>query len=371
MTERKIISPILQCLLCSAIVLISLQANAQQSLIDSLGLKPPTIHNCTEIKDQARSSTCWSFSSNSFIESELMKKGKGKQDLSEMFVARHSLMRKIKTHLALEGKNFFTPGGQFHDVIWVMKNHGMVPEEVYNGRPDGAARHNHAELDTLISHFIDSMLVLKKNRLVKNDEAYINGILDQYLGKVPASFNYKGKNYTPQSFLKQYLQLNPDDFIEITSYTHHPFYTKFLLEDKFNWSGDAYYNVPLPVFTAITDHALQKGYTVGWDGDVTEKGFDFSNSTATLDYDIKDFQEERQRTFEDKSTWIDHMMHIVARVTDKNGNPWYYVKNSWGSHFNELKGFMFMSDAYFKIKTSAIIVNKNALDAVTRKKLGL
>ena len=344
---------------------------AQRPTPGSLGLKTPSTLNCTEIKDQYNSSTCWSFSSNSFVESELIKKGKGKQDLSEMFVARYSYIRKIKKHLSLKGKSFFTPGGQFHDVLWVMKNYGMVPESAYDGRPNGETHHNHAELDTVISRFIRSMLQDNVTALNTRQEIYVDSVLDHYLGKVPASFIYKEKEYTPVSFLHNYLQLNPGDYIEITSYTHHPFYTTFILEDKYNWASDYYYNVPINDFTNITNHALQNGYTVGWDGDVEETGFDFHAGIASLDYRIPDFQKERQTTFEDKTTAIDHMMHIIAQVRDKDDKPWYYVKNSWGNNNNALHGFLFMSDAFFKIKTGAIFVNKNAIAPALRKKMRL
>ena len=339
--------------------------------VEALGLKVPPLHNCTVVKDQSNSSTCWSFSSISLLESEEMKKGKGVQDLSEMFIARYSYIRKIETHLRLKGKNFFTPGGQFHDVAWVMKHYGIVPESVYSGKVNGEINHDHSELDTAILHFVNNMLA--KNIVVLTADHYriIDSILDKHLGKVPAEFSYKGTTYTPKTFLQNYLQIVPDDYVEITSYTHHPFYKPFVLEDKYNWTGDAYYNVPINEFIGITNNALAKGYTISWDGDVEEPTFRFENNIAYLPEPIADLQAERQRTFEDSSTAIDHMMHIVAKVKDRNNKDWYFVKNSWGTASNTLRGYLFMSRDYFAIKTGAIIVNKNAIPAEVRRKMKL
>lgn len=345
--------------------------HAQSYTPASLGLKAPAAINCTSIKDQYNSSTCWSFSSNSFIESELMKKRMGMQDLSEMFVVRYSYQRKIKRHLLLKGQNYFTPGGQFHDVAWVMKNYGMVPAEVYTGKAHGELLYDHTVLDTAINRFVRSMLSAGVTVLNKEQLAYADSLLDEYLGKVPATFIYKGMKYSPKTFLSSYLKINPDDYIEITSYTHHPFYTRFILEDKYNWTSDYYYNVPISDFTTITNTALSKGYTVGWDGDAEESGFDFKDGLAYLGNPIDDYQQERQRTLDDKTTAIDHMMHIVGLSYDKFGKPWYYIKNSWGTYNNILNGFLFMSEDYFKIKTGAIIVNRNIIPPAIKKKMGI
>jgi bleomycin hydrolase len=315
------------------------------------------------------SSTCWSFSSNSFLESELMKMGRGKFDLSEMFIARYSMLRKIQRHLQLKGENFFTPGGQFHDVVWVIKNYGIVPESAYPGKARGENNHNHAEMDTVFSHFVKDCVNQGITELNKEQNHFADSVLDHYLGQVPKDFIYQEKTYTPQSFLQQVLKFDPDDYVEITSYTHHPFYKPFVLEDKYNWTGDAYYNVTMNDFSRITDNALQKGYTVGWDGDAEDTDFHFSDGLAYLPQMINDFQKERQTAFEDQSTLLDHMMHIVAVAKDKYGKKWYYIKNSWGDYSNSLGGFLFMRDDYFKIRTVAIIVNRKAIPADINKKL--
>ncbi|MDZ4793689.1 MAG: C1 family peptidase [Bacteroidota bacterium] len=337
----------------------------------ALGLVAPKNSICTAVKDQYMSSTCWSFSSTSLLESELMKMGKGKIDLSEMFIARYSMLRKIHRHLKLKGGNFFTPGGQFHDVVWVMKNFGLVPEEAYSGKTQGAFNHHHAEMDTIFSRFVKDCVKAGITELDTKQDAWVDSVLNEYLGPVPPEFVYKERTYTPHSFLEQYLELNPDDYIEITSYTHHPFYKKFVLENKYNWTGDEYYNVAMADFSAITDHAIANGYTVSWDGDAQDEHFDFNEGLAWLPQVITDFQLQRQQAFTSKATELDHMMHIVGSVKDKKGDKWYYIKNSWGNYSNPLGGFLFMRDDYFKIRTVAIIVNKKAIPAGIQKKLGL
>jgi len=353
------------------LLLLVLFSQAQKLARTDLGLVAPTPKYCTSVKDQYMSSTCWSFSSTSLLESELMKMGKGKIDLSEMFIARYSMIRKIQRHLKLKGGNFFTPGGQFHDVIWVVKNFGMMPEEAYSGKGQGELNHNHAEMDTILNWFVQDCITKGITELSQKQQTMIDSVLDHYLGPVPAEFVYKGKTYTPHSFMRQYLGFNPDDYVEITSYTHHPFYTKFILEDKYNWTGDEYYNVPLNDFSTITDIALDNGYTVGWDGDAEDEYFDFNEGLAYMPEKISNYSTERQLAFETQTTLLDHMMHIVARTKDKNGNKWYYIKNSWGNYSNQLGGFLFMRDDYFKMRTVAIIVNKHIIPPQIRAKLGL
>jgi bleomycin hydrolase len=344
---------------------------AQQMRVSQLGLAAPGIQNCTPVKDQYLSATCWSFSSNSFLESELQKKGKGKTDLSEMFISRYSMRRKIEMHLQLKGKNFFTPGGQFHDVVWVIKHYGMAPEEAYTGLPEGKVNHDHGDMDTLLSHFVNDCVAKGITVLDKRQLAFLDSVQDQYMGKVPRNFIYKGKAYTPLSFAKEYLGLNMDDYIEITSYTHHPFYQQFILEDKYNWTSDAYYNVPLNDFSAITDSALKNGYTIGWDGDAMDDYFKYYDGLAWLPGPVNDYQQYRQQAFEDQTTLLDHMMHIVGVTTDNTGRKWYYVKNSWGDYSNSLGGFLFMRDDYFMIRTVAIIVSKKAIPPAIRRKMGI
>jgi bleomycin hydrolase len=350
------------------LLFLSLRSHGQVSYID-FGLRQPTTTNCTAVKNQFNSSTCWAFSSNSFLESELLKNGMGEVDLSEMFVARYSLIRKIERHLALKGNTFFTPGGQFHDEMWVLAHFGMVPEEAYNGRPRGEELHNHAELDDLLMSFVRACDSNHVTPLSTGQKLMLDSALDYYLGKVPEQFTYKGKTYSPKSFATDYLKLHPEDYLEITSYTHHPFYARYALEDRYNWTGDLYWNVPLDDFMSITDNALAKGYTIGWDGDADDAGFMFQQGVAYIPLPIANFIMARQQAWNDSSTLLNHMMHVVAKVSDREGRKWYYVKNSWGSDFSPLGGYLFMREDYFKLRTVAIIVNKKAIPPDISKKL--
>jgi bleomycin hydrolase len=355
--------------LCTVICWVN--TYAQDISVKNYGLQAPNIANCTPIKDQFMSGTCWSFASLSFLESEFSRQQKKQIDLSEMFIARYSYLRKIETHLKQKGKNYFTPGGQFHDVAWVLKNYGAIPESAYSGKTKGQIVHNHALLDTAIDRYVKQLVKQNITILSNENRVYIDSVLDEHLGYVPADFDVDGVSYSPKTYLTNYLKINPDNYIEITSYTHHPFYTSFVLEDKYNWTSDKYYNVPIAEFINITNLILQKGNTVGWDGDVDEPTFMYEKGLAFLPNKIKNYQQQRQKTFTDSTTDIDHLMHIVAITKDKSGNDWYYVKNSWGNYSNNLKGFLFMSKDYFAIKTSAIIVNKNDLPIAIRKKLKL
>lgn len=336
---------------------------------ENLGIKLVSSISCSPIEDQYLSSTCWSFASNSFLESELLLKTGEKFNLSEMYFARYSYINKMFQYLDQKGNGFFTPGGQFHDVLKVIKQYGMVPEAAYTGMPNGELRHNQAMLDTVMNQLAQNLLEQGKSKPSGDDLYNMNNILDQYLGKVPETFLFNGKHYTPMSFTKDLLQFDADDYIELTSYTHQPFYKYFVLEDKFNWTKDKYFNVPLTDFTAITDAALAKGYTVCWDGDITEKGFLYKNGIVSMNNPVKHPVTERQKTYEDKSSTIDHMMHISGTALDKNKQKWYYLKNSWGSYSNKLGGYLYMQEDYFKIKTIAIIVNKKAIPPAIRKKM--
>jgi bleomycin hydrolase len=359
----KITVLLLSLAICSSAI------KAQDISIKDWGLKAPAINNCTNVKDQFMSGTCWSFTSMSFLESEILRQQKIKVDLSEMFIARYSYIRKIEIHLQQKAGNYFTPGGQFHDVAWVIKNYGAMPESAYSGKTNGQKVHNHALLDTALDHYVKQLVQQNITSLSTQHRAYIDSVLDEHLGYVPADFDVEGVSYTPHTYLTKYLKLNINNYIEITSYTHHPFYTSFILEDKYNWTSDKYYNLPIEDVLSITNSVLKKGNTVGWDGDVDEPTFLYEKGLAFLPTPIINYQKERQITFKDGSTDIDHLMHIVAVVKDNKGKDWYYVKNSWGNYSNSLKGFLFMSKEYFAIKTSAIIINKNDLPQAISKKL--
>jgi len=362
MTQRLVFNILLLCSSISASAQSISTANHKLTFVSNLA--------CTGVKDQYMSSTCWSFGGNSFFESELLKRGKTNIDISEMYTARFAWIQKIKLHLEQKGLNYLTPGGQFHTIQWVIKNYGLVPESAYSGKVAGQSNHDHGLLDTALTHFIATLLKLHKKEPDAADWKYINNLLDKYLGKVPAVFTVQGKQYTPLTYAGNYLQINPDDYLEIMSFTHHPFYKAFIFENKYNFSFDKYMNVPFADFVGITDSALQNGYTVLWNGDVTDAAFNFTNGTAFLPDTFHNIISSRQAAFADSSSYMDHLMHIVGLTIDEQGHKWYYIKNSWGKA-NALDGFMLMDENYFAIKTAAIVVNKKAIPKAIKKKMDL
>ncbi len=318
---------------------------------------------CTAVQDQYMSGTCWSFASLSFLESEMIRLKIPVVNLSEMFVARHAYMYKIKEHLKQKGANYFTSGGQFQDVQKVINAYGIVPETAYSGKPKNTTQHNHGLLDTTIVHYVNKLLAKKITTLNTQQEQYINSIFDQYLGKLPTTFVYNNVQYTPKSFAAKIFKLNINDYINITSYNQYTFNSNIVLNDKYNWSKSTYYNVPFKVFKSITDSALQNGYTILWDGDVTEDYFDFDNGTAFSNFtqtEWKDVEQERNASYLTKESKIDHVMHIVGTANNEKNENLYYVKNSWGNN-NAYNGFMYMNTPYFAIKTVAIVLHKKML----------
>lgn len=342
------------------------------------------------VPNQYRTGTCWSFSTLSFFESELMRMGKGRQALSEMFVVRHTYMDKAERYVRWGGHINFSAGGAFHDVAYVWKNYGMVPEAVYSGLQYGEAKHNHSELDQALKAFLDVIVKNPNHRLTTSWKDAVNGILDAYLGPIPKTFTYEGKEYTPKSYAAS-LGLNPDDYVELSSFTHHPFYQPFTLEVPDNWLQGQVYNVPVEEMTTLAFDALDAGYSLAWGADVSDKGFnwkaglalapaeDWEVLTASTETDVwanptpqaKITQEQRQAAFDRYELTDDHGMHITGYAKDQNGDRYFIVKNSWGTESNECDGFFFASEAYFALLTMDYMVHKDALPKALRKKLGL
>ena len=317
----------------------------------------------TPVKNQANSGTCWSFATTSYIESELLRKGKGEFDLSEMFIVRKIYSKKAVTHIRMQGHNFFTAGGQAHNVMFVLKNFGAVPENEYTGLKVGELLHNHKKLDAQMLKMVEPSEENKdfEKGLTKTRLKKIELILNDYLGEIPQTFTYKSKKHTPKTFFSEVLELNIDDYIEITSFTHQPYYQKFCLHDKYNWASNLYMNVPFNEFFEIIDYALKKGYTVNWNGDVSETGFDFYKGTAILNVNASQVTEElRQEYYNNQTTTVDHLMNIVGTAKNNKGEKFYIIKNSWGTN-NPFGGFMYMSEAYLKLKTVSITINKEAI----------
>ncbi len=366
--------------------------------IDSVGI--------TSVKDQHRSSTCWAFSTIGFLESELLRMGKGEYDLSEMFVVNHTMMDRAEYVVRMYGSCEFAPGGSAYDVIYCLKNYGMVPQEAMPGILYGSNPADtlpvHAELDAVAGGYIHALTTSKLKKLTPVWKKGLQAIYDTYLGACPGTFTYNGKEYTPQSFA-QMLGLNADDYVSITSYTHHPFYTTFALEVPDNWRMDRMYNVPLDDLMRIIDNAIAKGYTMAWGADVSEIGFtrkgigvmpdadkgaDLTGSDAAhwlglTEKDKKDeltkkplpeievTQQMRQQAYDNWENTDDHGMQIFGTAHDRNGKRYYMVKNSWGTQKSDYKGIWYISEAFMKYKTNDILVHKDAIPKDIRKKLGI
>ncbi|NTV83586.1 MAG: aminopeptidase [Bacteroidales bacterium] len=360
----------------------------------------------TPVKNQYKSSTCWSFSTISFLESELLRLGKGERDLSEMFIVYNTYYNKAIQYARWQGNVNFAAGGAFHDVLSVIENVGIVPEEVYSGKVIGEKDHIHNEMDAVLTGFMEALIKNQNGKLSPVWPFAIKGILDAYLGVYPDSFTLspKGIQYTPKQYAGD-LGLDLGNYIEIGSYTHHPFYGKFIIELPDNWMMDEIYNVPLDEMMAIIDFSLEQGYTVGWGADISEKGFSWTNGVAVVPaVDIEDIggterekwekltqkerekmmygfsepvpervitQEIRQTAFDNYQTTDDHGMHITGTGKDQNGTIYYYVKNSWGITGNDYKGFFYASGPYVEYKTISILVHKDGVPKEIRKKLGL
>lgn len=359
----------------------------------------------TSVKDQYRSGTCWSFSGLSFLESEMLRLGKPNVDLSEMFVVWHTYSEKAKKHVRVHGNLNFSAGGAFHDVTNMIREFGIVPESVYTGLEYGEEKHVHGEMDRLLKQSVDAIVENKNRKLSTAWHHSVEETLNSYLGELPQKFEYEGKQYTPQSFATDYVGLDMDDYVEISSYTHHPFYSKFILEVPDNWSWDQVYNVPLDDMSAIIDYSLKNGFTIAWAADVSEKGFATSNKGVAVlpaapseDMDDAEIarweslperekekelyqlsspvpeldvtQEMRQTAFDNYQTTDDHGMHIIGTATDQEGDIFYKVKNSWGN-YNKYDGYFYVSKPYVKYKTMCIMVHKDGIPQEIREKLEL
>jgi aminopeptidase C len=321
----------------------------------------------TPVKNQNRSGTCWSFSALGFIESELLRMGKGEYDLSEMFVVYHSYSDKAGKYVRLHGNGTFAGGGSFYDVLYVLEHYGIVPETAMTGLQYGEELHIHSELDALAKAYVAAVVTNPNKKLSPAWHKGFTGILDAYLGKLPATFSYNGKEYTPQSFM-QSLGVRPDDYVSLTSFTHQPFYKTFALEIPDNWRWAESYNLPLDEFMSVFDYSINNGYSVAWASDVSEKGFSRNGIATVPEKTIT--PEMRQQAYDNYETTDDHGMLIYGIATDQNGAKYYMVKNSWGESGN-YNGLYYASETFVQYKTLNIIVHKAAIPAAIKQKLGI
>lgn len=332
--------------------------------------------NCTAVKSQDSTGTCWSFATTSFLEAELIRLGRSEFNLSEMFIVKNIYREKATNYVLRQGKTNFGEGALAHDYINAVSRYGVVPEDVFSGKLEESQRHNHGEMTSLLQSLLETV-VKSKSPSSRWKEAY-SAILDIYLGTAPEEFEVDGKTYTARTFADSF-DFDASDYVNITSYTHHPFYENFVLEIPDNFSSGSYLNLPIDEVIEIIDHAVDNGYTVAWDGDVSESTFSASKGIAVLPTDasrrsamkkpgeeIQVTQEMRQETFESFSTTDDHLMHLVGVATDGNGTRYYMIKNSWGET-GPFKGYVHMSEAYARLKTVSILVHKNAIPAHLRR----
>lgn len=358
------------------------------------------INPASPVKDQYKSGTCWSFAATSFVESELLRLGYDTIDISEMFFVYHAYQEKANRYVRLHGGANFGPGGQGHDVINVIKQHGFVTENVFPGLLKGETNHLHGELDAVLKGYLDALISNKDGRISEVwPEAY-GALLNAYMGAVSE------KEESALTILKdQYPRFNPEEYIEFTSYLHHPFYQSIDLEIPDNWSHNHYFNIPIDELVEIINFSITNGYTVCWDGDVSDRGFSHSNSVAIIpDKDVtvlegtersrwenlsekermaelytfktpgtekKITQEMRQKAFDNFQATDDHLMHFTGMVSDQNGTNYYRTKNSWAANSNQTGGYLNISESYVRLNTIAIMVHKEAIPKALKKKLNL
>ena len=355
----------------------------------------------TSVKNQYRSGTCWCFSALSFVESEILRTKGIETDLSEMFVVGKSYHDRAVKYVRVDGHLNFAAGSSFGDVFHVIKDYGIVPQEAMPGFNYGTDKPEHAELDAALKGYVEAIV---KNPNKKLSTAWVNGfdgIVAAYFGEYPKGFSVNSVEYTPESY-RDYLGINTDEYVNLTSFTHHPFYSQFALEVCDNWRWDTAYNLPIDELMEVMYNAIDKGYTIAWGSDVSEKGFTrngiavmpvekdakpaagsdqekwVGKSTEKAAEEVKSelpeemtiTQEMRQDGYDRKTTTDDHGMHIYGLAQDQNGTNYFIVKNSWGEA-GKYKGIWYASDAFVRYKTLNIVVHKDALPKTIAKKLGI
>ena len=380
-----------------AAILLSLSAVAQEVKQDKPEFTVVKQAPVTSVKNQYRSGTCWCYSALSFVESEIIRQKGIEVDLSEMFVVNHAYFDRAVKYIRLDGKLGFSAGSSFGDVFEVIKSYGSVPQDVYSGMNYGTELPVQGELDAVLEGFVKALVTNPNRKLTPAWKPAFQGILDAYLGEIPATFKAEEKAFNPLTY-RDYLGINTDDYINLTSFTHHPFYEPFIIEVCDNWRWGSAYNLPIEELMEVMYNAVENGYTIAWGADVSEKGFTRSGIATVPDFEHKVTagsdqerwvgksetgkeesapaeekvitQEMRQIAYDNKETTDDHGMHIYGLAKDQNGNPFFIVKNSWGKA-GDYEGIWYASDAYVRYKTLNIVVHKDALPKSIKKKLGI
>ncbi len=340
----------------------------------------------TPVISQGRTGTCWSFSSTSFLESEIIRLTGKNIDLSEMYQVRNTYPLKAENYVMRQGKAQFSEGGLAHDVMNSVEKYGLVPEVAFSGMFAGETKHNHAEMVAVLEAMVKTYVSNPGKNLSKKWRSAIDAVLDIYIGNNVTNFTYGGKQYTPETFLAM-TKIEPKDYVNITSFTQAPFYSKFTLNIPDNWSNGSFNNVPLDEMMQTIDNAVENGYTVELDCDVSERTFSSKDGVAIIPesdennvkalqgiyLEKKITQEYRQDEFENYDTTDDHLMHITGVLKDQNGTKYYKVKNSWGTDETRVAngGYVYFSEAYMRLKAISITVHKDALPKSIAKKLSL
>ncbi len=336
------------------------------------------------VKSQGNTGTCWSFSASSFLESEIYRTSGELIDISEMYNVRNTYTTKAWNYVMRQGKIQFSEGGLAHDVINSIQKNGMVPESAFSGLQVETTEHNHTQIVPELQKVLDAYIKNDKTSVQPNWRVVVDSILDVHLGKVTEKFMYNGAFYNPTSFLEM-TKVKTSDYVTLTSFIHQPFNTKFILNIPDNFSNGSFYNIPLDQLVIEADNALKKGFTLAFDCDVSEKTFSAKHGVAVIPKNIEYNEkaltyiveennitpEYRQQEFENYNTTDDHLMHIIGMVEDQNNNEYYKVKNSWGSTGERIgnEGYIYVSKAFFKLKTISIMVHKDGLTDTLKAEL--
>ncbi len=392
-------------IICMGVVLtLSLVPSFAQKKVKRVEIEPYNFETIienpiTSIKNQASSGTCWCFSGISFIESEILRATGEELDLSEMFIVSNAYYDRALKYVRLHGHLNFSPGSSFSDVLTVLETYGIVPESKMSGLNYGTTQHVHFEMDEILKAIVSVLIKNPNQKLTKAWKKGFKDMIAAYLGDIPETFSIDSKEYTPKSYMES-IGIDLNDYVDISSWTHHPFYKAMTIEVPDNWRGRCAYNVPLDEMIGIIDNAIENGYTVAWASDVSEDGFTGAGIAVVPDIvkiskgsdemrwignsasdeiplyakmpcpELQVTQEMRQEAFDDYSTTDDHGMHIFGKAKDQNGTEYYMVKNSWGKS-GPYNGIWYVSKEYVKYKTTDIVVNKNAIPKETRIKMNL